>query len=45
MQLPEPEPTLAQVSETIWTLRQPLIAGVVQTIVEQRAKVAAMYDL
>jgi hypothetical protein len=35
MQLPEPEPTLAQVSETIWTLRQSLTAGVVQTIVEQ----------
>src|SRR5688572_29281932 len=35
MQLPEPKPTLAQVSETIWTLRQSLTAGVVQTIVEQ----------
>ena len=50
-QLPEPQPTLAQVSETIWTLRQSLTAGVVQTIVEQshqaerRAKVAAMCDV
>lgn len=34
-QLPEPQPTLAQVSETIWTLRQSLTSGVVQTIVEQ----------
>ena len=34
-QLPEPHPTLAQVSETIWTLRQALTAGVAQTIVEQ----------
>ena len=34
-QLPEPKPTLAQVSETIWTLRQSLTAGVAQTIVEQ----------
>jgi hypothetical protein len=34
-QLPEPQPTLAQVSETIWTLRQSLTAGVAQTIVEQ----------
>ncbi len=33
-QLPESQPTLAQVSETIWTLRQPLTAGVAQTIVE-----------
>ena len=33
MQLPEPEPTLTQVSETIWTWRQSLTAGVVQTIV------------
>jgi Uncharacterised protein family (UPF0236) len=33
--LPEPQPTLAQVSETIWTLRQSLTSGVVQTIVEQ----------
>ena len=35
MQLPESEPTLAQVSETIWGLRQDLTAGVAQTIVEQ----------
>ena len=35
MQLPESEPTLAQVSETIWRLRQDLTAGVAQTIVEQ----------
>lgn len=34
-QLPEPQPTLAQVRETIWTLRQSLTAGVAQTIVEQ----------
>jgi hypothetical protein len=34
-QLPEPEPTLAQVSETIWTLRQSLTAGIAQTIIEQ----------
>ena len=33
-QLPEAELTLAQVSETIWTLRQSLTAGVAQTIVE-----------
>jgi hypothetical protein len=33
-QLPESEPTLAQVSETIWALRQQLTAGVAQTIVE-----------
>jgi hypothetical protein len=30
---PESEPTLAQVSETIWRLRQKLTAGVAQTIV------------
>jgi hypothetical protein len=35
MQLPESEPTFAQVSETIWRLRQNLTAGVAQTIVEQ----------
>jgi hypothetical protein len=34
-QLPEPQPTLAQMSETIWTLRPSLTAGVAQTIVEQ----------
>lgn len=34
-QLPESKPTLAQVSETIWKLRQELTAGVAQTIVEQ----------
>ena len=33
--LPEPKPTLAQVSETIWMLRQFLTAGVAQTIIEQ----------
>ena len=33
-QLPASQPTLAQVSEAIWTLRQPLTAGVAQTIVE-----------
>ena len=33
-QLPESKPTLARVSETIWALRQPLTAGVAQTIVE-----------
>ena len=34
-QLAGPKPTLAQVSETIWTLRQSLTAGMAQTIVEQ----------
>jgi hypothetical protein len=33
--LPDSEPTLAQVSETIWALRQSLTASVAQTIVEQ----------
>jgi hypothetical protein len=33
-QLPESAPTLAQVSETIWALRQELTGGVAQTIVE-----------
>jgi hypothetical protein len=33
-ELPEADPTLAQVSETIWTLRQGLTAGVAQTIIE-----------
>ena len=33
-QLPPSEPTLAQVSETIWALRQPLTGGVAQTIIE-----------
>jgi hypothetical protein len=33
-QLPEPQPTLAQVSETIWASRQQLTAGMAQTIVE-----------
>ena len=33
--LPEPHPTLAQVSEMIWTLRQSLTASLAQTIVEQ----------
>ena len=32
-ELPRSEPTLAQVSETIWRLRQKLTAGVAQTIV------------
>jgi hypothetical protein len=35
-QLPEAKPTLAQVSETIWSLRQALTAGVAQTLIEQR---------
>jgi len=35
-QLPDLEPTLAQVGETIWTLRQSLTAGVAQTMIEQR---------
>ena len=35
-QLPDLEPTLAQVSETIWTLRQSLTASVAQTMIEQR---------
>jgi exonuclease VII large subunit len=34
-QLPEAEPTLAQVSETIWSLRQGLTASGAQTIIEQ----------
>ena len=34
-QLPEPEPTLAQVSATIWTWRQSLSASVAQTSIEQ----------
>src|ERR671914_1722052 len=33
-QLPEADPTVVQVSETIWALRQRLTAGVAQTIVE-----------
>lgn len=33
--LPESNATLAQVSETVWKLRQSLTAGVAQTIVEQ----------
>jgi hypothetical protein len=33
--LPEAKPTLAQVSETIWSLRQALTAGVAQTLIEQ----------
>ena len=33
--LPESDATLAQVSETIWSLRQGLTAGVAQTIIEQ----------
>ena len=33
-QLPESAPTLAQVSETIWALRQQLTGGVAQTIIE-----------
>jgi hypothetical protein len=32
--LPESEPTVAQVSKTIWSLRQQLTAGVAQTIIE-----------
>jgi hypothetical protein len=34
-QLSEAEPTLAQVSETIWSLRQGLTASVAQTMIEQ----------
>jgi Uncharacterised protein family (UPF0236) len=34
-QLSEAEPTLAQVSETIWSLRQGLTASVAQTLIEQ----------
>jgi len=33
-QLPKSEPTLAQVSETIWTLRQQLTGGLAETIVQ-----------
>lgn len=32
-QLPESEPTVAQVSATIWTLRQQLTGGVAETII------------
>jgi hypothetical protein len=35
-QLPETELTLAQISETIWALRQELTGGVAQTIVDHR---------
>ena len=34
-ELPDPAPTLAHVSETIWTLRQSLTAAIAQTIIEQ----------
>ena len=34
-QLPEAHATLAQVSETIWSLRQGLTAEVAQTLIEQ----------
>src|SRR5918998_1878331 len=34
-QLPEANATLVQVSETIWSLRQGLTAGVAQTLIEQ----------
>src|SRR5713226_4074267 len=33
-QLPEPAPTLAQVTETVWNLRQELTGGLTQTIIE-----------
>ena len=33
-QLQEPAPTLAQVTETVWNLRQELTGGLTQTIVE-----------
>src|SRR3989449_5091218 len=33
-QLPEPEPTLAQVTETVWKLRQALTGGLTEAIVE-----------
>src|SRR2546427_12653809 len=33
-QLQEPAPTLAQVTETIWNLRQELTGGLTETIVE-----------
>ena len=33
-QLPEPEPTLAQVTETVWNLRQALTGGLTEAIVE-----------
>jgi hypothetical protein len=33
-QLPEPAPTLTQVTETVWTLRQELTGGLTETIVE-----------
>ena len=34
-QLPDPETPLAEVTETMWTLRQDLTGGLSQTIVEQ----------
>jgi hypothetical protein len=37
-EFPELEPTLAQVSETIWRLRQKLTASVAQTLVEHAYK-------
>ena len=36
-QLPASAPTLAQVGETIWTLRQQLTGGVAQTIIAHNA--------
>src|SRR5947209_2374046 len=34
-QLHEPSPTLSQVSDTVWGLRQSLTGGITETIVEQ----------
>jgi hypothetical protein len=34
-QLHEPSPTLAQVSDTVWGLRQSLTGGITETIVQQ----------
>ena len=34
-QLSEPEPTLAQVTETVWALRQDLTGGLAETLVAQ----------
>jgi hypothetical protein len=34
-QLPEPDPTLAQITETVWTLRQNLTGSLTEAVVEQ----------
>jgi len=34
--LPEPETTLAHVTETVWDLRQELTGGLTETLIDQR---------